>query len=81
MACCMVYSIVRRTTSIGFPYKRRYLSTEFVPNTRLDPLIERLAVAFDEEPAQGGHIRRISSASTSALAQEVDQRHASKPDL
>jgi hypothetical protein len=26
------------------------VGTEFVPNTRLDPLIERLALAFDEEP-------------------------------
>ena len=32
-------------------------------------------------PAQGGPCQWISSASTSALAQEVDQRHASKPDL
>jgi hypothetical protein len=26
------------------------VGTQFVPNTRLDPLIERLALAFDEEP-------------------------------
>ena len=32
-------------------------------------------------PAQGGPCQWISSASTSALAQEVDQRHASKPEL
>jgi hypothetical protein len=31
--------------------------------------------------AQGGPCQWIFSASTSALAQEVDQRHASKPDL
>jgi hypothetical protein len=35
-ACCMVYSIVRRT--IGFPYIN--VGAEFVPNTRrLDPLL------------------------------------------
>ena len=33
------------------------------------------------QPAQAWPPCRISSASTSALAQEVDQRHASKPDL
>ena len=37
--------------------------------------------AAEEGAAQGEDIRRISSASTSALAQEVDQRHASKPEL
>ena len=45
MACCMVYSIDRRTIALGFHIN---VGTDFVPNTRLAPLIDRLAPPFDE---------------------------------
>ena len=49
MACCMVYSIVRRT--IGFPYKRRYgVRTQYSTRSSDRPLIELGAPTFDEDP-------------------------------
>ena len=33
------------------------VGTEFVPNTRLDPLIERLALAFDERRSRAARDR------------------------